>query len=171
MLLLLLLLQFLLVLQELFLVLSRACSVNCGGATAGEFEETQGGDDSLLVTSELDGHLAVSVDLLYGGIVILAVSWNSLSLEVRILHSSSSDLTWVDGLTTLSHLPGFDGQDWSRLGPATLLLGFVEVLRVAVIAGARPVVPGLRGTAPLAQVVVDEVQRQVYDLFQVSFQS
>ena len=181
MLLLLLLLQFLLVLQQLLLVLGRAGSVDCGGAAAGEFEETQGGDDSLLVTSELDRHLTVSVDLLYGGIVILAVSWNSLSLEVRILQSSSSDLTWVDGLTTLPNLPGFDGKDRGGLCPAALFLGFVEGALQVVISstGTWPLFLTLTATttnttataAAFTQVVVDQVKCQVDNLLQISFQS
>ena len=74
MLLLFLLLELLLVLQQLLLVLCRAGSVDCGGAAAGEFEEAQAADHSLFVTSELDRHLSVSVDLLYSGIVILTIS-------------------------------------------------------------------------------------------------
>ena len=74
MLLLFLLLQFLLVLEELLLILSRACGMNRGGATAGKFQQTEAGDDSLLVAPELDRDLPVSVDLLYRGIVILTIS-------------------------------------------------------------------------------------------------
>ena len=74
MLFLLLLFEFLLVLQELLLVLSGACSVNRSGATAGEFQQAEGGDHSLFVAPELDRNLSVSVDLLYRGIVILTVS-------------------------------------------------------------------------------------------------
>ena len=72
-------------------------------------------------------------------------------------------VTWVYCLATLSHLPGFDGQDRSRLSPPTFLLGFVE--------GVVRVVLALPYTAPLAQVVVNEVESQVNDLLQVTFQS
>ena len=162
MLLLFLLLQFLLVLQQLLLVLGRARGVDGGGAAAGELQQPQAGDDSLFVASELDRDLSVSVDLLYRGVVILAVSR-------------------VDGLTALSHLPGFDGKDRSRLRPATFLLGFVEGALQVVISstGTWPLLLTLTATttnptaaaAAFTQVVVDQIECQIDDLLQISFQS
>ena len=90
--------------------------------------------------------------------------------------SGDRDLTWVDCLTTLPHLPRFDRKNRGRLCPATFLLGFVEVALQVLLttsAGPRSLILTTATTSTAAaftQVVVDQIKCQVDDLLQISFQ-